>query len=468
MSSVRDFGAVGDGVTDDSEAIQHALDDGEGLIEFPRGEYLISRTLIVDLANRGRTAISGMGAIGKIVMAGPGPALFLKASHASSADPHGFRPEEWLNERMPTVDGLEIEGRHPEADGIRIEGVMQPTLSRVLIRKVRTAVHLTSRARNVLIDSCQIYENTGIGVHLDGVNLHQCIIADSHISYCRRGGIRIEDSEIRNLQITGNDIEYNNNRAHAMAFPDGEADTTAEIYVDVMNGSVREGTIASNTIQATYTSNGSNIRFIGAGANGRERAGMWTITGNLIGSQKNNIHLSDVYGVNITGNYIYSGHHRNLLIERCRNIVIGPNSFGHNADYQDKALATGIRIEDSNGCNLSGLLIQDAPEGKHTVADTIPLQRDALVEIVRCKRINITGCQILDGTPIGILLDECTDSMVSSCTIMDQRDVRQMESGVVWLGSTQGNMLCNTRVGGTLGKAVVVPDQMLQTAVLLD
>ena len=36
------------------------------------------------------------------------------------------------------------------------------------------------------------------------------IIAGSHISYCRLGGVRIQGGEIRNLQITGNDIEYNN------------------------------------------------------------------------------------------------------------------------------------------------------------------------------------------------------------------------------------------------------------------
>ncbi|MFY9254962.1 MAG: right-handed parallel beta-helix repeat-containing protein [Fuerstiella sp.] len=468
MSSVRDFGAVGDGVVDDTDAIQHALNDGDGLIEFPRGEYLVTRTLVVDLANRGRTSISGLGTVGRIVMAGPGPALLLKASHTTSADPLGFRPEEWQNERMPTIDGLEIVGQHPEADGIRIEGVMQPTLSRVLIRKVRTAVHVTKRARNLLIDACQIYENTGIGVHLQNVNLHQCIISDSHISYCRRGGIRIEDSEVRNLQITGNDIEYNNNRAHAASFPDGESETTAEIYIDVVNGSVREGTIASNTIQATYSSNGSNIRFIGAGPAGRERAGMWTITGNLIGSQNNNIHLTDVYGVNITGNYVYSGHHRNLLIERCRNIVIGPNSFGHNADYQDKALATGIRLEDSSNCNLSGLLIQDAPEGRHTVANTVPISRDALVEIVRCRGINMTGCQILDGTPIGLLLDDCTNCIVSSCTILDQRDTAAMKSGVVWNGTAKGSMLCNVRIGGSVEAAVIAPTELVQSAVILD
>ena len=34
MSSVRDFGAVGDGQMDETDAIRHALADGEGLLEF--------------------------------------------------------------------------------------------------------------------------------------------------------------------------------------------------------------------------------------------------------------------------------------------------------------------------------------------------------------------------------------------------------------------------------------------------
>ena len=467
MSNVRDFGALGDGVADDTEAIQHALDDGEGLIEFPRGNYRISRTLVVDLQNRGRTAISGLGGVAKIQMYGPGPALFLKATHAKTADPAGFRPEEWQNERMPTVDGIEIEGRHPEADGIRIVGVMQPVLSRVLIHWCRTAVHVTERARNLIIDSCNFYENTGIGVHLDRVNLHQTIIADSHISYCRLGGIRIEDNEIRNLQITGNDIEYNNNRAHKKNFPDADAEPTAEIYVDVQSGTIREGTIVSNTIQATYSPNGCNIRFIGNSEAGEHRAGMWTISGNLIGSQNNNVHLTGVRGVVLTGNYIYSGHNRNVLVEDSRNVVIGPNSFGHNPDYRDKELATGIRLVNSENCNLNGVLIQDAQAGEHTVDGVVPVEREALVEIINCRRVNMTGCQILDGTPIGLLLEGCQDTLVSSCTVIDQRELKKTTSGVVWRHSGPGNMLVQSRISGGTGSDVVADDAVTQSGNLI-
>ena len=40
--SVKDFGAVGDGVTDDTAAIQAAFDSGAAYISFPKGTYIIS------------------------------------------------------------------------------------------------------------------------------------------------------------------------------------------------------------------------------------------------------------------------------------------------------------------------------------------------------------------------------------------------------------------------------------------
>ncbi|MBI3864641.1 MAG: right-handed parallel beta-helix repeat-containing protein [Planctomycetia bacterium] len=453
MSNVRQFGAVGDGRRDDIEAIEHALRDGDGLLEFPPGTYRITRPIVVRLKDKGPAAVRGSGGIAKLVMAGPGPALAFEATHSTTADPTGFRPEEWARERMPTVADIEIQGAHPEADGIRIVGVMQPTLTGVLIREVQTAVSIHQRARNVLISHCHIYNNKKVGIHLDRVDLHQTIITGSHISYCRLGGIRIEASEIRNLQITGNDIEYNNNRSHKVPGADGEP--TAEIYIDCRTGSVREGTIASNTIQATYSPGGANIRIIGNSPEKNHKAGLWTIAGNLIGSQENNIHLTSVRGMAISGNVIYSGHSRNLLIESSRNIAVGANVFDHNPDYEPKELCTGIRLVDCVDCSLSGLVIQDCQAGKHTVTEAGSQQREGLVELVRCRRMSLSGVQIIDPAPCGLFLDECSDTLVSGCTILDGRSPALMQAAVRWQGSGTGNLVANCRLGkGTAGAIV--------------
>ena len=50
--SVKDFGAVGDGVTDDTLAIQAAIDSLAGTIYFPDGTYITSATLVMDNNNQ--------------------------------------------------------------------------------------------------------------------------------------------------------------------------------------------------------------------------------------------------------------------------------------------------------------------------------------------------------------------------------------------------------------------------------
>lgn len=430
MSSVRDFGAVGDGRHDDSDAFEHALDQGDGLLVLPRGDYRVTRSIRIDLDRRRRTGIDGSGGTARIVMDGPGPALLFTGTHGGTADPRTVSPSVQDVERMPTVRHVEIVGRHPEADGIRLEGVMQPTITGVLLRSLRHGIHLVGRARNVLVSHCHIYRNTGVGIFLDHCDLHQTVIASNHVSYCRVGGIRVEGGGIRNLQITGNDIEYNNNRS--IGVPDADAEPTAEIFIDCRTGTVREGTIASNTIQATASPGGANIRFLGAGAGGEHRTGMWTIAGNLIGSQAVNIHLSGALGFAISGNYIYSGHERSILVEGSRSIAIGANVIGHNPDYGDKELSPGIRLVDCRDATLSGLVIQDAIAGRNTVAEAAPTRKEALVECVRCRRISLTGCQILEGAPAGLLLEDCHDVLVSGCTILDDRPAPLMRAAIEW------------------------------------
>src|SRR5690606_18101592 len=194
---------------------------------------------------------------------------------------------------------------HKNADGIELRNTMQPVLRALLIREVRTGIRFTSRNRNILVVGCHIYNASGIGIYLDHVNIHQMVISASHISYCKKGGVKVVGSQIRNFQIVGNDIEYNFDR---------DASASADIWIDCSEGGVvREGTISGNTIQAAPSPGGANIRFTGPSGNSN-KVGLWSITGNYISNQEVNILLENSRGVNITGNTFQGGFDRHIVI----------------------------------------------------------------------------------------------------------------------------------------------------------
>ena len=445
MSDVRHFGASGDGETDDTEAIRHALQDGDGLLRFSPGSYRISRTIEIDLAKRGPLAIDGSGGTARIFMTGPGPVFRIVGTHDGTGDPHSVVGNVYPDQRLPIIKNIEIEGGHPQADGLQLVKTMQCLLEGVLIRRCRHGLHLTQRNRNVLISHCHIYHNTGIGVFLDGVNLHQINIVSSHISYNRLGGIRVERSEVRNLQITGNDIEYNNHAKHGTA-----PEPTAEIYVDTTaeGASVNEVTIASNTIQATESPGGANIRVVANPNDSNRPPGLWAITGNVIGSQENNVHLTGCYGMSISGNTIYSCGNRNLLMEDSRQINVGANTFRRHTPE----MGTGVQVVRSSDVTFSGCSVLDEhPHGQDSGA--------SLLELIDCDRINVSGSQFLDGVPCGIDATDCRNVVVTGCAVHDTRVEGKSRHAIRFRGAGTGNLIASNSIGITKGKPIEVEDK---------
>ncbi|MGK0199088.1 MAG: hypothetical protein ACI91J_002368, partial [Yoonia sp.] len=92
MSNVRNFGAVGDGVSDDTAAILHALADSDGMLEFPRGNYLISETIEIRLDETGRLGIDGADGTATVIMSGEGPAFRIIGTHSGTGDPNSSKP----------------------------------------------------------------------------------------------------------------------------------------------------------------------------------------------------------------------------------------------------------------------------------------------------------------------------------------------------------------------------------------
>src|SRR5688572_15462564 len=92
-ATVRDFGAAGDGKSDDTDAIQRAVDAG-GAVEFPAGIFRLTRTIRVELNRVGPLSLSGSSA-SRIEMAGEGPAFHFVGTVQRSAAPADFPAEFW-------------------------------------------------------------------------------------------------------------------------------------------------------------------------------------------------------------------------------------------------------------------------------------------------------------------------------------------------------------------------------------
>ncbi|MHC4996365.1 MAG: glycosyl hydrolase family 28-related protein, partial [Planctomycetota bacterium] len=206
-ADVKSFGAAGDGRADDTVAIQRAVDAG-GQVTFPEGTYRLTGTVTVSLDRAGFTSLSSGGAA-KIVMAAPGPAFHIVGTNTPRDTLANLSPGIMQRQRMPLVDGLAIQGEHPEANGIEVSGAVQFTVTRTHIRGVRHGIHLTQSNRNVIISNCHIYANSGIGIFYDDLYLHQSNIIGCHISYNMGGGVVSRAGDVRNIQIGTCDIEGN-------------------------------------------------------------------------------------------------------------------------------------------------------------------------------------------------------------------------------------------------------------------
>jgi hypothetical protein len=425
---------LGDGKTDNTQAIRDLIRK-DGTVVFPRGVFRITETIVIDLDSTGPVAIVA-NSNATLRMDGPGPAFKFIGTHSGTAAPKTFLPGVMDRQRTPTIAGLEIVGGHAEADAIEAEGTMQLTLDRVTIRECRHGVHLVKRNRNVLISASHIYNNRGVGVFLDHVNLHQINVVGSHISYCKQGGIVSVGGEARNLQVSGCDIEGNMSP---------ENKPTANILLDSTGGSIAEVAITGCTIQHESPSPGSaNIRILGEGVGGlknvpgKTKEGHVAITGNVFSDVKVNVDIQSARGVSIVGNTFWMGYEHNLRVEHSEHIVVGPNDFQRNPryDYGDATTTkNAIVFRDCTDCTLTGIHVH----GVHGVPDAVLIEK--------CSRFNIVGLTILDCEGTALKLKDFTNSRVSDCLIRyDLLGGKGTRSLAVEGGS--GNLFANNMIPG--------------------
>lgn len=411
-------------MADDTAALQHAVDDGDGVLELTKGAYRITRPIVLDLQKRGYLGVRGDQGTARVVMAGPGPAFQIVGSHQGTGSPSTIKPQIWNGERMPIMTGLEILGEHPEADGIELLRTLQTTIENVLIRRCRFGVHLVERNRNFVINAAHIHDCHDTGVFFDECNLHQGIISSNHISYCKRAGIRQLNGDVHNIQITGNDIEYNSGY-------EGEgAEHSGEIVLVAPDGVISEYTISSNTLQATTDAAGANVLLQGKADAAASGIRLINITGNVLGSRDKCVVVDFGMKVSITGNTIYGGQALNVELRNSRYVMLGSNTcFSRPAGYAAKT-SDGILLENCLGCSLVGNILNDCRLGAEEAGGAVTIRNSS--------DIMVSACQIGNPRYRGIDVLDSRNCHVHGNTISEDAATPRMLAAIRVSGNSQG------------------------------
>ena len=440
MAIAEEFGVKGDGQTDDTQALQRAINEGAGVLELGKGSFLISAPLVFDTTEVGYVGVRGAQGASRIIMTGEGPAIRVVGDHRGTANPLSFEEHTWENERFPILEGFEVLGRHPEADGIELFRTMQCVIQGVLIRECRHGIHLIERNRNPIIANSHIYRCGDSGIFLDAVNLHQCNIIGNHISYCARAGIRQFNGDVHNVQITGNDIEYNS------GYEDGPS---GEILLEVPDhGLISEYTIASNTLQATPDAGGANIVMTGRDIPGDSPIRVVSITGNVIGDRDRNILMRNAQrAIAIASNTIYSGTSANVELVDCSQVAITGNTINHRPWRRGPHDVGGVVLEDCHDCTLTGNILTGLAYGDET--------RGGAVSLTRCSGVAVSDCQIVSPIHRGVYLEAASLCRVSNNTIIERREEPAMITAIHVTGESRDNLVQHNQLqAGTAGAVV--------------
>jgi hypothetical protein len=420
---------------DDTAAFESAIAGG-GAIRLKSGTFRVTKTLVVELNKTGPVSFVGDGTA-RIDMRGEGPAILFVGTHAGTADPSTVASVVWEKERMPLVRGIEFTASHPNGDAIGAEGTMQLTLTELVIRDVRHGIHLRKRNRNIAINQVNIYNNRGVGIYYDQVNLHQSNITGSHISYNKLGGVVIAGGDVRNVHITGCDIEAN--MSESLGY-------RANVWVECVKGSGAEIAITGCTIQHTASvPDSANIVFMGGEEDFKAEAPRWghlTIADNILTDAHHNIWLKNSRGVTITGNSFGEGHQEHLLIESSESVVVGANVFDRNPPYytsKAKESRDVLLFRDCKDCVVQGVLLNGIAA------------KEGAIQLERCTGMNVQGCSILEHGEIGLSLRDCRDCWITGCMFRGNGDAGA--SAIKESGINEGNDLSNNRSGGIVEKA---------------
>ena len=193
--NVRDYGAVGDGVTDDTAAIQTAINAagavGGGIVYFPLGTYLISSALVINVSN--------------IQVEGSGSSAAIK-TNSTTADV--FTVGDGITRRDNiSVKDISIDSSVTKTAGAGIHFNLAgwSRVNNLRISKMFNGIHVEGNSVALWIGDTDIRSTTaatGVGILIEGGNDHylNTILIDNPSGSKPLAGIRITQSQATWIQ----------------------------------------------------------------------------------------------------------------------------------------------------------------------------------------------------------------------------------------------------------------------------
>lgn len=195
--NVRDFGAIGDGQTDDTIAIRSAFayiaSRNGGTVMFPEGDYKVTSTIALPSG----VVIQGTGAImsgaptsalprknpTRIKLSGTGRALFRLGECSTQIT---FRDIELYSDSPSQTYGVEAVGAYDSAGGIVFERVVFNNFSRGIYMYGLPQTNLEWQVDYVKVRNCVFLYNTDAGIYTNSRNTDWKIEGSLFINPARR------------------------------------------------------------------------------------------------------------------------------------------------------------------------------------------------------------------------------------------------------------------------------------------
>jgi parallel beta-helix repeat protein len=439
LVSVKDFGATGDGTTNDRAAIQAAIDHADALgldVYLPNGTYLIG---------------SGLTINGTVGLIGSGWGSIIKVdSSASRFIPILVQGTSYAAVRGVVLRDFKVDGSSKgtlDSGLVQLNNAVGFLVDHLWVTSGGTAGESSSQGVDGIscsagslgemgsqgvIQNCLVEACTKPGINWSTESLNALIIGNivrSNTGNTSTPGIQILGGY--NVKVIGNSVYSNQGYGIYMGTSGGVGTYRNARYALIANNHVYENGQGSTVGEGILVANAATTS---------SQFGRIIITGNVVhtngvGVNSHGIHVQNDNNIIIAGNYCYNNKLAGIMVEACENVSVHGNTCESN-NTADAANTSGIYLKAAASSSLAYVSVSNNKcingSGKH--------QKFA-VYYDNSAAQTVTDISITDNIAAG---HETSDGFLSDDALPTRFFLRHRRAGQTTTGNTATNVFYAT------------------------